>query len=102
MKIRNDWFQFRKTNHKQDLNGEQGYHSMNIEHAIEAIYTSLELDNEDIDLHISNLKSAMKEHGTTEAIFTVKRLPINNREGRKTMQAYFKKRGVKVSFNSAE
>jgi len=71
---------------------------MNIEHATEAIYTSLDNDNENIDLHISNLKGVMKETGATEAVFKSDRLPIKNREGRKTMQAYFKKRGVKVSF----
>ncbi len=71
---------------------------MNIEQATEAIYTSLENDNEDIDLHISNLKDIMQKSDAKEAIFASNRLPINNREGRKTMQAYFKKRGVKVSF----
>lgn len=71
---------------------------MNIENAIEAIYTSLEMDNEDIDLHISNLKDTMKESGVKEAVFKIERIPVKNREGRKTMQAYFKKRGVKVDF----
>jgi len=71
---------------------------MNIENAMEAIYTSLDMDNEDIDHHISNLKNVIKESGMTEAVFTADRLPVKNREGRKTMQAYFKKRGVKVSF----
>ena len=71
---------------------------MNIEHAIEAIYTSLDNDNEDIDLHIGNLKNAMKENEVKEALFKVGRIPVKNREGRKTMQAYFKKRGVKASF----
>lgn len=71
---------------------------MKMEQAIEAIYTSLENDNEDIDLHISNLKATMRENDITESVFQSSRLPINNREGRKTMQAYFKKRGVKVCF----
>lgn len=71
---------------------------MSLEQAIEAIYTSLENNNEDIDVHIVNLKAVMVENGLTEAMFESERLPINNREGRKTMQAYFKKRGVKVGF----
>lgn len=71
---------------------------MTIAQAIEAIYTSLDNDNEDIDIHISNLKKAMQENGMTTAVFQSSRLPVNNREGRKTMQSYFKKRGVKVSF----
>lgn len=71
---------------------------MNIEQATEAIYTSLANDNEDIDVHIANLKNAMKENGVTEAAFKPERLSQNNRPGRKTMQAYFKKRGVKINF----
>jgi hypothetical protein len=71
---------------------------MTVEQAIEAIYTSLDNDNEDIDIHIANLKNAMKANDLTTANFQSDRLPINNREGRKTMQAYFKKRGVKVNF----
>lgn len=73
---------------------------MTYEQSIEAIYTSLENDNEDIDLHIANLKNAMKDKGESVAVFQSSRLPINNREGRKLMQSYFKKRGVKVSFES--
>ncbi len=68
--------------------------------AIEAIYTSLENDNEDIDFHIANLKAAMKEEDAKEAVFQTERLAQNNRQGRKVMQAYFKKRGIKVVFNT--
>jgi hypothetical protein len=71
---------------------------MTIDQAIEAIYTSLDNDNDDIDTHIAALKTAMIKAELTEAVFQSARLPINNREGRKTMQAYFKKRGIKVSF----
>ena len=71
---------------------------MTIDQAIEAIHTSLDADNEDIELHISNLKKVMKENDIKEAVFESSRLPVSNREGRKTMQAFFKKRGVKVSF----
>ena len=71
---------------------------MTYDQAIEAIYTSLDNDNEDIDIHIAALKQVMKDNELSEAVFQSSRLPINNREGRKTMQAYFKKRGVKVSF----
>ncbi len=66
--------------------------------ATEAIYQSLASDNEDIDLHIGNLKSAMAAEGVKEAVFDPARLAHNNRAGRKMMQSYFKKRGVKVSF----
>ncbi len=68
--------------------------------AIEAVYQSLANDNEDIDLHIANLKAVMNEKGEKEATFIPERLSQNNRAGRKMMQAYFKKRGVKVVFAS--
>ena len=71
---------------------------MNVGEAIEQIYTSLENDNENIDLHIANLKKAMNEEGVKEAVFKPDRLAQNNRQGRKVMQAYFKKHGVKISF----
>jgi len=71
---------------------------MNIEDAKNAIYTSLENDNQDIDLHIANLKAAMSAAGEREAVFAPEKLSQNNRAGRKMMQAYFKKRGVKVVF----
>ena len=69
------------------------------EDAREAVYASLEADNEDIDTHIRNLKDAMSAYGVTEAHFDPERLAQNNRAGRKMMQSYFKKRGVKVSFD---
>ncbi len=72
--------------------------ALSLEDATEAIYTSLERDNEDIDLHIDNLKAALVNAGKKEAVFTPERLSQNNRAGRKMMQSYFKKRGVKVSF----
>jgi len=71
---------------------------MTIENSIEAIYTSLDNDNEDIDVHILNLKREMQNSDAKQVTFQSSRLPINNREGRKTMQAYFKKRGVKINF----
>lgn len=72
--------------------------ALSYEDARDAIYTSLERDNEDIDLHILNLKEAMSAYGVTEAKFDPAKLAQNNRSGRKMMQSYFKKRGVKVAF----
>lgn len=71
---------------------------MSTQTAIDAIYESLKNDNEDIDLRIKDLKAALKEAGEKEAIFDADKLVQNNREGRKRMQSYFKKRGVKVTF----
>lgn len=68
--------------------------------AIENIYTSINNDNEDLDAHISALKAAMAREGAKEAVFEPGRLAQPNRQGRKIMQAYFKKKGVAVSFAS--
>lgn len=66
--------------------------------AMEDVYASLAEDNKDIDLHIKALKSAMAAEGQKEIIVEPARLAHNNRAGRKMMQSYFKKRGVKISF----
>ncbi|SFV32606.1 hypothetical protein SAMN05216456_1709 [Devosia crocina] len=66
--------------------------------ATEAIYTSIANNNEDIDLHIAALKAAMAREGVTEATFETSKLAQPNRQGRKLMQSYFKKKGVAVSF----
>ncbi len=74
--------------------------ALTLDEAKEAVYGALERDNEDIDLHIANLKAAMSAQGDKEASFKPERLSQNNRAGRKMMQSYFKKRGVKVVFES--
>ena len=69
-----------------------------VQQAQQAIYDSLHNDNEDIDLHIKNLKDALAAEGQKEAVFETSKLMQNNRQGRKMMQSYFKKRGVSVTF----
>ena len=66
--------------------------------AIEAIYASLKNDNEELDAHIAALKSAMAREGVKEATFETGRLVQPNRQGRKLMQSYFRKKGVAVGF----
>ena len=66
--------------------------------AIDAIYASIRNDNEDIDTHIAALKGAMAREGLKEATFETARLAQPNRQGRKLMQAYFRKKGVAVAF----
>lgn len=73
--------------------------ALSLEDAKEAVYTSLDADNEDIDFHIANLKAAMIAADVKEAEFEPTRLTQNNRAGRKMMQSYFKKRGVRVTFS---
>lgn len=65
---------------------------------LEDIYTSLYNDNQNIDALIADLKAAMSAAGQKEAVVNPARLAQNNRQGRKVMQAYFKKRGVAISF----
>lgn len=69
-----------------------------VSEAIDAIYTSIGNDNEDLDTHIAALKAAMAREGVKEASFETGRLAQPNRQGRKLMQAYFRKKGVAVSF----
>lgn len=66
--------------------------------ATDSIYASLKADNADLDTHIATLKAAMAREGVKEAVFDPAKLAENNRSGRKLMQAYFRQRGVKVSF----
>jgi hypothetical protein len=68
--------------------------------AIENIYASLKADNADLDAHIAELRAAMAAEGVAVATFEPARLAQNNRQGRKLMQSYFRKRGVEVAFSS--
>ena len=68
--------------------------------AIENIYTSIQADNTDLLQHIAALKAAMAREGLKEAVFDPTRLAQNNRQGRKLMQAFFRQRGVAVSFKA--
>jgi len=68
--------------------------------AMENIYASLKAGNADLDSHIAALRTALGREGLKEAVFDPARIAQNNRQGRKLMQSYFKKRGVTVSFSS--
>ena len=69
-----------------------------VSEAIDAIYASIRADNADLDSHIAALKAALPREGAKEAVFDPAKLAQNNRQGRKLMQAYFRQRGVTVSF----
>lgn len=69
--------------------------------AIDNVYASIKADNEDLDTHIAALKAAMAREGVKEAVFEPAKLAQGNRQGRKLMQAYFRKRGVAVAFAGA-
>ena len=71
-----------------------------VSEATENIYASLHSNNSDIDLHIATLKAALTREGLKEAVFDPARLVQSNRSGRKLMQAYFRQRGVSVTFSA--
>ena len=68
--------------------------------AVDKIYASLAANNEELDNHIAALKTVLAREGLKEAVFEPAKLAQNNRSGRKLMQAYFRKKGVTVSFTS--
>lgn len=73
--------------------------ALTVEQALENIYTSLQNNNEDIDTHIGQLKTALQAGGQKSVVVETTRLAQNNRQGRKLMESYFKKRGVIVTFS---
>ena len=74
---------------------------LTVAEATDHIYQSLVADNADLDIHIASLKAALAREGQKEAVFDPARLAQNNRSGRKLMQAYFRQRGVTVTFTAA-
>lgn len=73
---------------------------LTLSQAIDNIYASIKNNNEDLDAHIAALKAAMAKEGAKEAVFEPGKLAQSNRQGRKIMQSYFKKKGVAVSFSA--
>ena len=73
---------------------------LSLSQAIDNIYASIKNNNEDLDAHIAALKGAMAREGVKEAVFEPAKLAQGNRQGRKLMQAYFRKKGVAVSFSA--
>ena len=66
--------------------------------ALEKIYETLANDNVELDAAIKDLKASLAAEGLKEAVVEPARLAQNNRQGRKLMQSYFKKKGVTVTF----
>ncbi|MDB5478423.1 MAG: hypothetical protein JWM96_918 [Alphaproteobacteria bacterium] len=73
-----------------------------IKQIMDDIYVSMSNNNENMDAYIETLKAALKESGEKSVEADATRLYQNNRQGRKLMQSYFKKRGVTVTFGTAE
>lgn len=74
--------------------------ALSLEQATENIYTSLHNNNDEIDARIAELKTALAASGQKTAVFDPARLAQSNRQGRKMMESYFKKRGVEISFKA--
>lgn len=66
--------------------------------ARDAVYASLKDGNRDLDAAIATLRSAMLTENAKTVTFEPGKLAQNNRQGRKLMQSYFRKRGVEVTF----
>lgn len=72
---------------------------MSVKEALEKTYACLHDNNTGIDAAIAELKAAMVAAGEKSVTMTRVRLPQNNRQGRKILQTYFKKRGVTVVYD---
>lgn len=66
--------------------------------ALDAVHASLNDNNEGLDEKIAELKAALAAKGEKSVTMDQTRLPQNNRQGRKMLQTYFKKRGVVVVY----
>lgn len=66
--------------------------------ALEKVHTALDDNNAGLDAYIAELKAALGQTGSKAVAMRKERLPQNNRQGRKMLQTYFKKRGVTVVF----
>ena len=69
-----------------------------IAQALEAVHASLNDNNAGLDVAIAALKTALADKGEKTVTMKQERLPQNNRQGRKMLQTYFKKRGVVVVY----
>jgi hypothetical protein len=67
--------------------------------ALENVHASLDANNAGLDAAIAALKTALTEKGEKKVRMDKERLPQNNRQGRKMLQTYFKKRGVEVVYS---
>jgi hypothetical protein len=71
---------------------------MTVAAALEQVHVALNDNNAGLDASIATLKAALAAKGEKQVEMDKTRLPQNNRQGRKMLQTYFKKRGVVVVF----
>ncbi|MDX1974109.1 MAG: hypothetical protein SFT92_00365 [Rickettsiales bacterium] len=72
-----------------------------LDKALEDIYASLKNNNEQLDAKIVALKAVLQSQQVESVEVDPTKLVQPNRQGRKLMQSYFKKRGVIINFSSA-
>jgi len=70
-----------------------------LDQALEDIYASLKNNNEALDERIQTLKIALHARKEKSVEVDPTKLAQPNRQGRKMMQSYFKKRGVVINFS---
>lgn len=69
-----------------------------IKQALEEVHAALNDNNQGLDARIAELRAALVSAGQKTVQMQKERLPQNNRQGRKMLQTYFKKRGVIVEY----
>lgn len=69
-----------------------------VTNALKDVNASLHNNNQGLDPAIAALKQALADAGQKTVEMQKESLPQNNRQGRKMLQTYFKKRGVVVTF----
>jgi hypothetical protein len=69
-----------------------------VKQALEAVHAALNDNNTGLDAAIAALKTVLAQTGEKQVQMDQTRLPQNNRQGRKMLQTYFKKRGVAVVY----
>lgn len=69
-----------------------------VKQALDKVHACLDDNNNGLDPSIAALKAVLAEQGMKSVEMDKERLPQNNRQGRKMLQTYFKKRGVVVTF----
>lgn len=69
-----------------------------VKQALEQVHAALNDNNTGLDTAIATLKAALEVAGAKTVLMQKERLPQNNRQGRKMLQTYFRKRGVVVEY----
>ncbi len=75
---------------------------LSVNEALEQVHRALNDQNVGLDSAITVLKAALYAQSENTVVMDPARLPQNNRQGRKMLQTYFKKRGVLVAFATGE